>query len=211
VLVRCPKDVAKVLVDRRVRLWHRAHGGYRIHDFLQWNKPASEIKEMQEHERVKKAKQQEYERVKKRRQRAKKKAVSTGDIPRDALVRARAVPQPQPQPRTTTTPDLSASNVPIPAAGGNGKGPIFACRRFEVWQWLMDDLKKLLGPSFDAFDLSAWFHTLEARADTEGLVLHKREAGRWIYDATVEEAERRGLRIASSRITVEDLVGPEPR
>lgn len=49
--------VAKVLVDRRVRLWHRVRGGYQIHDYHDWNRKASEIKEKREKERLKKAAQ----------------------------------------------------------------------------------------------------------------------------------------------------------
>jgi hypothetical protein len=109
VLVRCPLDVAKVLVDRRVRLWHRAHGGYRIHDFLQWNKTASEIKEKQEHERVKKA-----------RQRAKKKPpsgdVSPGMSPGD-IARARA--NHVPRPRTTNQRSSESGDAHASAAGSD--------------------------------------------------------------------------------------------
>ena len=49
--------VAKVLVDRRVRLWHRVRGGYQIHDYHDWNRKASEIKDKREKERQKKAAQ----------------------------------------------------------------------------------------------------------------------------------------------------------
>jgi len=56
-LVECPLDVAKVLVDRRIRLWHRIRGGYRIHDYHDWNRKAAEIREKREKERQKKARQ----------------------------------------------------------------------------------------------------------------------------------------------------------
>lgn len=57
VLVECPLDVARVLTDRRVRLWHRERSGYRIHDYHDWNRSALEIKEKREKERKKKAAQ----------------------------------------------------------------------------------------------------------------------------------------------------------
>ena len=54
-LVRAPFDVASSLV--RAKLWHRIRGGYRIHDFHDWNKSAAEIKETRAKWRDKKAKQ----------------------------------------------------------------------------------------------------------------------------------------------------------
>ncbi len=54
-LVQRGLDVARVLVDRRVRLWHRVRGGYQIHDYHDWNKSASEIKEIREKWKKKKA------------------------------------------------------------------------------------------------------------------------------------------------------------
>ena len=56
-LVTTPASVAQVLSSKSVRLWHRAPGGYQIHDYHRWNKKASEIKEKREHERLKKAAQ----------------------------------------------------------------------------------------------------------------------------------------------------------
>jgi hypothetical protein len=56
-LVQRPLIVARVLADRRVRLWHRVRGGYLIHDYHDWNKKASEIKKKREIDRQKKAAQ----------------------------------------------------------------------------------------------------------------------------------------------------------
>jgi len=56
-LVTTPQSVANVLISRSVRLWHRTRGGYQIHDYLKWNKKASEIKEKRDQERRKKAAQ----------------------------------------------------------------------------------------------------------------------------------------------------------
>jgi hypothetical protein len=43
--------VAKVLSTKQVRLFHRIKGGYRIHDFHDWNDKAQAIKEKREAER----------------------------------------------------------------------------------------------------------------------------------------------------------------
>lgn len=53
-LVGEAKEVAKALADRRVKLWHRTRGGYVIHDFHEWNKKASEIKEKRARDRRRK-------------------------------------------------------------------------------------------------------------------------------------------------------------
>jgi hypothetical protein len=54
-LVLEPAEVAKALA--RVRLWHRIRGGYRVHDFHDWNKSATEIKQIRADWRTKKAAQ----------------------------------------------------------------------------------------------------------------------------------------------------------
>ncbi len=42
--------IAKVLADNRVRLWHRVRGGYRIHDYHDWNDKASAVKQKRQAE-----------------------------------------------------------------------------------------------------------------------------------------------------------------
>jgi len=49
------KLVARVLSDRRVKLWHRTKGGYQIHDYLDWNRQAADVKEVREKERLRAA------------------------------------------------------------------------------------------------------------------------------------------------------------
>jgi hypothetical protein len=56
-LVQTPQSVAKVLTSRGVRLWSRTRGGYRIHDYHDWNPKAAAVKEKREKERKKKAAQ----------------------------------------------------------------------------------------------------------------------------------------------------------
>lgn len=61
-LVSKPYLVARALASRSVRLWHRVPGGYQIHDYHDWNRNASEVKQKREAERVKKARQREAQR-----------------------------------------------------------------------------------------------------------------------------------------------------
>jgi hypothetical protein len=52
-----PLVVARALTNRHVRLWKRVRGGYEIHDFHDWNKSKSEIMDLREKWRAKKAAQ----------------------------------------------------------------------------------------------------------------------------------------------------------
>lgn len=45
-----PERVAKVLADKRVRLWHVVPGGYRIHDYHDWNDKARDVKQKRQAE-----------------------------------------------------------------------------------------------------------------------------------------------------------------
>lgn len=49
-----PGDIARALADRYVKLWERVRGGYRIHDYHDWNRKSSEIKAQREKWREKK-------------------------------------------------------------------------------------------------------------------------------------------------------------
>ena len=44
-LVSDSEKIANALTHRNVKLWHKAPGGYRIHDFHDWNDKASAIKD----------------------------------------------------------------------------------------------------------------------------------------------------------------------
>jgi hypothetical protein len=64
------KVVAKSLASRKVRLFHRVKGGYRIHDFHSYNGSADKLR-----------RQRDLARERKRRQRAKE-AVENSNVPR---------------------------------------------------------------------------------------------------------------------------------
>jgi hypothetical protein len=113
-------------------------------------------------------------------------------------------------PSPSTSAQKQQKGQPPPLASAQSNRPIFECERFVVFEWLLADLRKLLGKHVEEFRLDEWFYTLSARADADDLTLDKRTSGMWIYAQTVEEAERRGLRTTSSRIRPEDLVVPGP-
>lgn len=97
-LVSHPEVVANALASRAVRLWHRTKGGYRIHDYHDWNRKAADVKEKREKKRREKAAERE-------RKKAGLDPVSAGVSPGDTLATSRA--------RASTihgTPDLSSTS-----------------------------------------------------------------------------------------------------
>jgi|SRR6185436_10663207 len=97
----------------------------------------------------------------------------------------------------------SSSSAEIEKAGGGdadarSKRPIFRGSRFTVFEWMLDDLRKLLGQHVDAFDLHTWFFTLDAKATAEGFVVPQRDGGKWLLAQTQNEALRRGLFLDSA-------------
>ena len=89
-------------------------------------------------------------------------------------------------------------NVPPARASARSKHPTFSGQRFVVFEWMLDDLHKLLGTqNFEAFDLHEWFAALDARAEQSGIVIPQRDGGKWLQEQTLAEASRRGLLIAA--------------
>jgi hypothetical protein len=58
-LFQSPVSVAKALSSRGVHLWHRTRGGYRIHDYHDWNAKASEIKRKKAADRERKRRERQ--------------------------------------------------------------------------------------------------------------------------------------------------------
>lgn len=109
-------------------------------------------------------------------------------------------------PVANTSPPNSVSvsvSDPVPSEPKNGgrltarsKRPIFSGQRLTVFEWMLDDLSKLLGAYFEDFDCHTWFFTLDARAVEAGMVIPQRDGGAWLQGETLLEAQRRGLPIA---------------
>lgn len=158
------------------RLWDgQPDGSVHVHDYLQWNESK---------EQVLKSRQIARERLDKHRQ-MKRVSPVQGEI--------------MSTPHHTTPHPIR----PTEQAGDDGgararsKRPIFRSERFVVFEWMLDDLRKLLGPHFEAFDVHAWFFELAERANREGLVVPQRDGGKWLSEQTLREAQRRGLMVAA--------------
>jgi uncharacterized protein YdaU (DUF1376 family) len=78
------------------------------------------------------------------------------------------------------------------------KRPIFKGQRFVVFEWMLDDLTRMLGAHAHAFDLHSWFYKLDQQAVDSDIVIPQRDGGKWLQDRTHEEALRRGLPIAAA-------------
>lgn len=90
-----------------------------------------------------------------------------------------------------------SSQKTAPANHRSGR-PIFKGSAFVVFEWQLDDLRRMLGAHVEAFDLHDWFFTLDAKASAAALVIPQRDGGKWLHDETLAEASRRGLPIAAS-------------
>jgi hypothetical protein len=88
------------------------------------------------------------------------------------------------------------NGAPASTANARSKRPIFKGQRLVVFEWMLDDLMKLLGPLTEDFGLDAWFSTLDARAAATAFVIPQRDSGAWLQQETLLEAQRRGLPIA---------------
>ena len=97
---------------------------------------------------------------------------------------------------TTYSSDPSDPQRPPPSS--RSKRPIFKGQRVTVFEWMLDDCLKTLGPYADAFDLHAWFFELDAHAQQTEVVIPQRDSGAWLQQQLLAEATRRGLPIASS-------------
>jgi uncharacterized protein YdaU (DUF1376 family) len=97
--------------------------------------------------------------------------------------------------------DLRSSDFSQKAAApteARSKRPIYTSDRFAVFEWQFDDLGKMLGGHFEAFDLHAFFDALSQQSRASGLVIPKLEAWPWLQAQVLAEAKRRKLPIASA-------------
>lgn len=111
--------------------------------------------------------------------------------------------EPPPSSARTTTETLAAPqdrhrSTIERTVTARSKRPIFSGQRLTVFEWMLDDLAKLLGSYVDAFDLHAWFFDLDAQAMAANMVIPQRDGGVWLQAQTLAEAQRRGLTIAVS-------------
>lgn len=95
---------------------------------------------------------------------------------------------------------IAVSREPVrePPADARSKRPVFKGRRLVVFEWMLDDLARMLGSHTHAFDLHEWFYQLDEQAVSADVVVPQRDGGKWLQERTLEEAARRGLPVATT-------------
>jgi hypothetical protein len=186
---------ARRVLEQR-KLWDaNEDGSVRIHDYLSWNDSRETVAANRSLSR---------ERMRKYRQRTN--VVVTPDVTRNVTHVTNAVVT------EGTIQERSSANVPrgvvqrsISSSEDSGcqtntrsGRPIFVGQRLTVFEWMFDDIRQILGSYLDDFNLDAWFYELDAKAMRLNLVIPKRDKGVWIQGQLIEEAKRRGLRIAGA-------------
>ncbi len=163
--------------DHEGRRLERVPGGWLVLNAEKYRKlVSSQIIREQTRERV-------------RRHREKRRTAPGGNAdsnaavtPSEAGVQARARVQAD---------GTAAPPVTVDPPDARSKRPIFKGQRFVVFEWMLDDLRRLLGPRFEDFDLHAWFSDLDGRALEDGVTVPQRDGGKWLQEQTLAEIERR--------------------
>lgn len=106
-----------------------------------------------------------------------------------------------PKPLAVSHKPLAVSREPVSASAPNARSklPVFRGQRLVVFDWMLDDLARMLGKHNDAFDLHAWFYALDQQAVDSDTVIPQRDGGKWLQDRTMEEAVRRGLPLSAGQ------------
>jgi hypothetical protein len=97
------------------------------------------------------------------------------------------------------SPDSRQKTAAGVVVDARSKRPIFRGQRVVVFEWMLDDLSRMLGPHADSFDLHAWFYDLDAGVVAENTLVPQRDGGKWLQGRTMEEAVRRGLPLAAGQ------------
>jgi hypothetical protein len=184
----------------------RRPNGYQVHDYLDFNDSAETVRKKREEDRRRKLSERNPAGIQPESERnptgVLARAPASHPIPsykeqsKNKLVR-------EDSPHTTSG-DEKLPPAPLKPKNGNGqtqttarsKRPIFTGQRLTVFEFMLDDCMKTLGPLTDAFDLHAWFDALDAELVVTAVVIPKRDGGVWLHSQLLAEAERRGLPIA---------------
>lgn len=200
-----PERAAKRLVE--VGLWEVLPDGWQIHDYHDFNPHADDIKRKREKDRVRK------ESARNPSGHHEESARNPGGQPDVSAWNPDASRARDPTPTPTPTLVLGEkANPEVLAAekrqngGNNGRSrrPIFAGQRFVIFDWMLEDLGRMLGPHFDAFDIHTWLDALDQQANRDRLVKAKADWWPWVQAELIDEAKRRGLPGGESGYTVSD-------
>lgn len=166
-------------------LWETVDGfGFKVHDYLFWNDSREKVRDRQVRARDRK---DHWKATRNSPQNTIPERVPDAvpnDVPNTSLTKPN---------HNLTKPNLKEEGR---APSSRSKRPIFQGQRLVVFEWMLDDLARMLGDHTDGFDLHAWFFDLDERATLRGLVIPQRDGGQWLQAQTLDEAKRRGLPMA---------------
>src|SRR5262245_29544435 len=171
------------------RLWEPNADGILVHDYLHWNDSRAIVLEGR-----KKAKLRRSASKSAKVSRDVRPNVADGRSPDAAAdvrpnVRSGVV---RTTPIVRTPPGLISKNHPDQGSA-RSHHPVFVGQKLKVFEWQLDDCRRLLGEFADGFDLHAWLYELDAEAVRAHLVLPLRDGGAWLQAQLFAEAQRRGL------------------
>ena len=94
---------------------------------------------------------------------------------------------------------VSSQEMPILKSTTTARSnrPIFDGQRITIFEWMLDELMKVLGSHTNDFDLHEWFFALDQKAMAMPVVIARTEQWPWIQAELLAEAEKRGLPIAT--------------
>lgn len=84
------------------------------------------------------------------------------------------------------------------AMNARSNHPIYRGRRFVVFDWMLEDIGQILGPSVTDFGLDEFFDKLDKAAAAENVVLPRAEVWPWLQTRIVAEAQQRGMPIVTT-------------
>lgn len=176
-----PARLKRAAADLTAKVLWEAHAvGYTVHDYLDWN---------DSREVVLKKRGEAKDRMSRSRERSREQIENF----------ARSSTLGRVTGREGHLPEKGSGEKPIGDA--RSKRPIFTGQRFVVFEWMLDDLTRMLGEFTDGFDLHEWFFTLDQRCVDRGDVPPERDGGIWLKQQTLLEAQRRGLPLKRARTT----------
>jgi uncharacterized protein YdaU (DUF1376 family) len=96
-------------------------------------------------------------------------------------------------------PKNGLSNGHEKPVNGRSRRPIFTGQRFVVFDWMLEDMRRMLGPEqIDRFDVHEWFFDLDARVAKTSVFLSRADLWPWLQTELRNEAIRRGIQIVTS-------------
>lgn len=168
----------------RMTLWDNHDLGFKVHDYLDWNDSRELV-------------------LKKRNEAKDRMAAARGRS------REQTGEQSENFARSSTLGRVTGGSGHLPEKGSGekpigdarSKRPIFSGQRFVVFEWMLDDLTRMLGEFTEQFDLHDWFFALDERCVARGEVPPERDGGIWLKNQTLLEAQRRGLPLKRAKTT----------